>query len=121
MRDLDFIHELTAGTVICPNCSDRLVVDKKLPNVKYCHCPNTTSVYNMKIADYSWVPFVETPDLLIWRQPHETQPGLFVYKGSWNLSVQLLSSIVNILNISNPNPLPIYLCHFYSLWILRRH
>jgi len=80
INDLDFIHELTAATVVCPDCSDRLVVDKKLQSVKYCHCPNSASAYDKKISGYKWTPYVETPDLLIWRQPHPDRPGLFLYK-----------------------------------------
>lgn len=49
MKDLDFIHELTSATVVCPHCQDRLVVDKKIPNVKYCHCPDAQSAYDRKV------------------------------------------------------------------------
>jgi hypothetical protein len=98
MKDLDFIHELTAATVVCPHCKNRLVVDKKVPNVKYCHCPDAASAFDRKIkgkqnyklivifdfcsfSGYAWTPFVETADLLIWRMPHPDRPGLFMYKG----------------------------------------
>ncbi|CAL8138792.1 unnamed protein product [Orchesella dallaii] len=80
LNDLEFLHELTEATVVCPGCKDRLVVDKKIHGVEYCHCPNTKSAYNRKIDGYAWVPFVETPDLLVWRQPHPDLPGLFIYK-----------------------------------------
>ncbi|OXA43375.1 stAR-related lipid transfer protein 7, mitochondrial isoform X2 [Folsomia candida] len=80
MKDLDFIHELTSATVVCPHCQDRLVVDKKIPNVKYCHCPDAQSAYDRKVKGYAWTPFVETADLLIWRMPHPDRPGLFMYK-----------------------------------------
>lgn len=49
MKDLDFIHDLTAATVVCPYCKDRLVVDKKVTNVKYCHCKDTKSAYDKKV------------------------------------------------------------------------
>ncbi|ODN03966.1 StAR-related lipid transfer protein 7, mitochondrial [Orchesella cincta] len=80
LNDLEFLHELTEATVVCPGCKDRLVVDKKIAGVEYCHCPGAKSAYNRKIDGYAWVPFVETPDLLVWRQPHPDLPGLFIYK-----------------------------------------
>jgi len=80
MKDLDFIHELTSATVVCPVCNDRLIVDKVIPKVQYCHCPGSGSTAGRKIDGYSWVPFLETPDLLVWRQPQPDKPGYFIYK-----------------------------------------
>jgi hypothetical protein len=54
MKDLDFIHDLTSATVVCQSCRDRLVVDKKIPNVKYCHCPDTKSAYDRKVSGEFW-------------------------------------------------------------------
>jgi hypothetical protein len=79
-NDLDYIHELTAATVVCPGCKDRLVINKKIPNIKYCHCPSAEVVYNKKIQGFPWAPFVETPDLIIWRKPHPDFEGLYTYK-----------------------------------------
>ncbi len=67
--------------MVCQKCKDRLVIDKKIQGVEYCNCPESPpSVYARKIDGYSWVPFVETADLLIWRQPHPDHNGLYVYK-----------------------------------------
>ena len=39
-------------------------------------------MYSFKLLPgYPWVPFVETSDLLIWRQPHPDYDGLYIYKG----------------------------------------
>jgi len=80
MGDLDFIHELTASTVICPECNDRLIVDRKLKNVQYCRCSQGKFALDVDLEGNKWAPYVETPDLLIWRQPHETNEGLYKYK-----------------------------------------
>lgn len=80
-EDLNYIRELTAATVVCSQCKDRLVIDKKISGVEYCNCPESPpSVYSRKIDGYTWVPFLETADLLIWRQPHPQYAGLYVYK-----------------------------------------
>lgn len=52
-----------------------------MSGVKYCACPNSPqTVFSRQVKGYSWVPFAETADLIIWRKPHPDFPGLYIYK-----------------------------------------
>lgn len=84
--DLTQVHELTRRTLICATCDMRRSVSgDKAPNVRYCDCPGTpASAYGVpgegEDAKTSWTPFLERPDILIWRREIPDHAGLYAYK-----------------------------------------
>lgn len=77
--DLDYIDYLTNVTMTCKICRKRLVVDVPCENIIYCKCPDSKPVYNKKFPNVPWIPFIERPDLLIWRKEKEQNSGLYEY------------------------------------------
>lgn len=78
--DLDYISFLVDKTVTCSVCHKRLVVDAPIPDIVYCSCPGSKPVYNKTFDSVPWTPFIERPDLLIWRKEEEQHAGLYEYK-----------------------------------------
>lgn len=80
-QDLEYIKHLTKSTLICKSCSKRHLIDQVVDNVDYCQCQDKKpSVYGQKSGDVNWTPFLERKDILVWRQEHPDQQGLYAYK-----------------------------------------
>ncbi|XP_070170562.1 stAR-related lipid transfer protein 7, mitochondrial isoform X4 [Polyergus mexicanus] len=78
-REIEGIHRLRDSTVVCAKCHLRIVIDIVQPNVKYCKCNGVQSSVASN-QDYSWQPFIERQDMLIWRKKEPDSGGLFAYK-----------------------------------------
>lgn len=81
-RDLDYIQELIDKTLTCPDCHERRKLEQALPGHTYCQCPGQpSSVYGQRLqADIPWTPFLERPNILVWRMEHPEGSGLYAYK-----------------------------------------
>ena len=68
---MDLAHTLTMQTLTCPRCGKRLRVSGEVEGVDYCACADGSgSRYGVRTGDVPWTPFLEKPDILVWRQEH---------------------------------------------------
>ena len=79
--DVAKARELTERTLTCADCGGRRVIDGRVDGVGYCDCPGGGgAVYGHKTEGVDWTPFLEKKDIIVWRQEHPDNPGMFVYK-----------------------------------------
>lgn len=76
---IDYVHQLHDGTLVCPECSLRRVIDRRVEGINYCRCRNgsckTTTVMD------EWEPYLERDNIIIWRRPEGGRnAGQFAYK-----------------------------------------
>lgn len=78
INELDYIHLLTEKTVVCDACKKSTGEKVQAP---FCACGMKAS--EKKTFD-NWAPFIEKPDMLVWRRLHDS--GHYEYKvyGSFN-------------------------------------
>ncbi|TRY71711.1 hypothetical protein TCAL_10131 [Tigriopus californicus] len=81
-RDLDYIQRLIRQTLTCAHCGQRHRLEQPLPGHAYCHCPHqVASVYGQSLhPDIPWTPFLERPNILVWRMEQPPGSGLYAYK-----------------------------------------
>ncbi|XP_034940585.1 stAR-related lipid transfer protein 7, mitochondrial-like isoform X2 [Chelonus insularis] len=76
-KEIEKTQELCRSTVVCKDCSLRLIIDHKQPNVEYCTCHGSKP--NVAVVSDEWKPFIERQDMLIWRK-EDKETGLYAYK-----------------------------------------
>lgn len=80
-REIDICNSLTQKTLTCGNCGQRLKIEKAVENIRYCDCKDApSSVYGHRTEDVAWTPFLERKDILVWRQEHPEEKGMYVYR-----------------------------------------
>lgn len=118
---------LRLRTIHCSQCGRRQVIDKKVAGVLYCSCENGTTPTASKDCQDGWAPFLEAPNIVVWRRQHEDpdQSHLYAYRvygsfsdvtadafcevqlntelrDSWDDSVQEISTLISP-HSSNPS------------------
>ena len=81
IEDLGYVSRLTAETLTCKSCQQRLRVDTKVPGIDYCGCPDGKAPSPSGELD-GWKPFIERPNTLVWRKEHGDYKGLYAYKSN---------------------------------------
>ncbi|KAM3957663.1 LOW QUALITY PROTEIN: uncharacterized protein ACR2FA_008374 [Aphomia sociella] len=77
LTELDGVEKLSKTTLFCTCCGKRLVVDKKLPGIRYCACKD---ISRCEESSEGWEPYMETEDVIIWRKEYKPGQGLYAYK-----------------------------------------
>lgn len=81
MNDIEYIDHLKSNTLTCQSCAKRHIIDGEVDGIEYCNCEKkVNSVYGSPTQDVAWTPFLERKDILVWRQEHPEQKGLYAYK-----------------------------------------
>ena len=48
--------------------------------MEYCNCSaKLSSVYGVSTENIPWTPFLERENIIVWRQPHPKEAGMFIY------------------------------------------
>ncbi|XP_046385709.1 stAR-related lipid transfer protein 7, mitochondrial isoform X2 [Ischnura elegans] len=76
--ELDFVRRLEKTTLICTNCGNRLLIDRRVKNITYCECGKISSPAAPNVCE--WMPYAEREDMLIWRRASTSRPDLYMYK-----------------------------------------
>ncbi len=74
--DVSTAHKLIRRTLSCGDCGRRLRVSQEVEGVHYCACEAGRGPRYGVVAsdDVAWTPFLERPDILVWRQEHPEVP-----------------------------------------------
>ncbi|XP_065557011.1 stAR-related lipid transfer protein 7, mitochondrial-like [Artemia franciscana] len=80
------VQILCEETITCKKCCSRIKFDQESKTTTYCCCPNGPSVSQLSQESPPWSPYLERPDLIIWRHSHHVHKSLYVYKvyGKYN-------------------------------------
>lgn len=81
-QEIEEMYKLRDTTLVCPNCHLRIVIDVQQPGIEYCSCQGDKNRLDATTDQdvEGWKPFLERPDMLIWRRKEPNSSGLFAYK-----------------------------------------
>lgn len=74
LHEIDYVHQLQQGTLYCPQCSLRQMIDRRVNGIAYCGCRHSTTSTVMD----DWEPYLERDNIIIWRRPQGN--GQHAYK-----------------------------------------
>lgn len=79
--EIEICNNLIQKTLTCGHCGDRLRIEKAVEGTRYCECQGApASVYGRRSDETPWTPFIERKDILVWRQEHPSEKGIYIYK-----------------------------------------
>ncbi len=72
--DVDLAHKLIQRTLTCSKCGKRHAIGGEVDGVEYCKCGGGDDGGGGggkgKKHGVAWTPFLEKPNILVWRQEH---------------------------------------------------